>query len=65
MEPYNSVEEMFLDMEYKVENLKKALVILLEALDWDDIQEIGGEPLQDAVNNANAVLEEIDTESDE
>ena len=51
--------------EHKIIQLEKALYILLEACDWDDVQEVGGEPLEKAIVNANEVLKyvEVDSES--
>jgi hypothetical protein len=65
MKPYDSSEEMYNDMEYKVESLTYVLRELLNAVDWDDVQEVGGKPLEKAIEKANAVLDEIDSESNE
>lgn len=60
MKAYNSSEEMYNDMEYKVETLTKALNNLLLAVSWDDVQEVGGEPLSEAIEEANLALSAIE-----
>ena len=60
MKAYNSSEEMYIDMEYKVETLSKALNNLLLAVSWDDVQEVGGEPLSEAIEEANLALSAIE-----
>ena len=54
-----------MNKQHKIEQLEKALYILLGACDWEDVQGVGGEPLEDAIENANQVLKyvEIDSES--
>lgn len=64
MKAYNSSEEMYTDMEYKVETLTKALNNLLLAVSWDDVQEVGGEPLSEAIEGANLALSAVEDEEE-
>ncbi len=64
MKAYNSSEEMYTDMEYKVETLTKALNNLLLAVSWDDVQEVGGEPLSEAIEEANLALSAVEDEEE-
>lgn len=57
VKPYDSFEEMFVDMEYKVSILRAALICMIDATSDDDTQEIGGKPLEKAIELANKALE--------